>query len=146
MSDLIPANARKAIANRGESRLGQADSLEQIKPPYPERFTPEWWSLRKRVMELIGQRQNRMRGGQRWSDEERRLSDIASGVGLDDGKSASEYEEIDPETGLHRNLSPTLRKLRDENPAKFAAISAEAKRMQSLGQPKVHTHLAKRFP
>lgn len=147
MHDLVPARKNIAtIAQRASGDYSHITSLDQIKPPYPEQFTADWWALRKRVMELIAARQARLRGGEKCTQEERELSDCATGVSEGDEAATSKYEAIDPETGLHVRLSPALRHLRDHDPARFVAISNEAKRLQGLGRPKVITHLAKRFP
>lgn len=137
MRELVPANARTAIARtQVAADFSHIASLDQVKPPYPERFTTEWWALRKRTLELIGQRQARLRGSDRPSRAELEFSTICTGTSLDDELSTQSYEQLDPATGLHVHLSPALRAMREKDPERFAALTAEARRLQAMGRPR----------
>lgn len=146
MRDLVPTNARKAIARRSSAGSDeQYESPADIKPPYPERFTAEWWALRKRVLELIGRQQARMRDGEKLPAELVGLAVSAFGAAIEDEQSTREYEALDPEIGLHRQLSPALLTLREKDPARFAAIAAESRRFQSLGHRELRAALKTAF-
>lgn len=108
---------------------------------FPARGTPNWWALRRRYEELLARDQRRARAGDTWAADDRELAEVCKTIPLESdggeevGPAQRRYEAINPQTGLHRMLSPALRMLRERNPAAFERISAEAKRLQSLGRP-----------
>lgn len=68
----------------------QIDSLAQIKPPYPGHGTAEWWTLRRRVEELIA-RDSRKRGS-RYTEAETRRSEQARLTVLGDSDAQIAFE------------------------------------------------------
>lgn len=141
---------------------GDIDSLERIKVAdernrkgsrfpegFPGQFTPNWWSLRKRYETLLSRGQGGGFGAfpPPHAADERELSDVAKCASLGVESAVAEYEAIDPDNGMHVHLSPALRYVRDNDPVRFAAIEAEALRVNALGRRRiVPGDLLKRTP
>ncbi len=54
----------REMARLATENYARIESLEQIRPPYPARGTPNWWSLRLRYEQLLHTRLRRERDGQ----------------------------------------------------------------------------------
>jgi len=128
------------------------DSLERIKVAdernrkgsrfpegFPALFTPNWWSLRKRYETLLGRNHDGpfILATVDSTAEDRELSDMAKCASLGVESAVAEYEAIDPDTGLHVHLSSALHTVRDTDPRRFAAIEAEALRLNTLGRRRI---------
>lgn len=120
------------------------DSLASIRPPYPASGSPNWYALRRRYEELLAIRQAKL--GTRWDRDSVELSDISNLTALGFEPAEARYQHANPETGLPLLESKALRTMRENDPPRYAALVAEARRLVALGRPRSGAHLAKPMP
>lgn len=128
----------RRMAAAAKDKYLDITSLEQIhlrkggrfEAGYPAALSAEWWALRLRLVEIIA-KQHRERKV-RWTDEDIALSEAAHGAGLGDDDRNADYQRMNG--AVHALESWAMRELKKRDPARYAAILAEAVRLNSLGR------------